>query len=80
LRNSQRQRIRVGAGILRYAVTEIGQGVSVASRAFPPQPAAAESGARSLRRILMSGAPAQPSARHASEWAKIKEKEHLLEK
>ena len=59
---------------------KIGQGVSVASRAFPPQPAAAESGARSLRRIPMSGAPAQPSARHASEWAKIKEKEHLLEK
>jgi len=54
--------------------------VSAASRAFPPQPAAAESGARSLRRILVDGAVAQPSARHASEWAKIKEKEHLLEK
>ena len=24
--------------------------------------------------------PAQPSARHATEWAKVKEKEHLLEK
>jgi hypothetical protein len=69
-----------GAGNLRCPVTKIGQGVSVASRAFPPQPAAAESGARSMRRIPMSGAPAQPSARHASEWAKVKEKEHLLEK
>jgi hypothetical protein len=54
--------------------------VSAAARAFPPQPAAAESGARSLRRILADGAAAQPFARHASEWAKIKEKQHLLEK
>jgi hypothetical protein len=60
---------------------QVAQGVSAASRAFPPQPAAAESGARSLRRIPQKlGAPAQPSARHASEWAKIKQKEHLLEK
>ena len=27
-----------------------------------------------------TGVPAQPSARHASEWAKLKEKAHLLEK
>ena len=80
MRNSRRQRIRVGAGSLRCAFTQVAQGVSAASRAFPPQPAAAESGARSLRRIPMSGAPAQPSARHASEWAKIIEKEHFLEK
>ena len=31
-------------------------------------------------RIPASGAPAQPSTRHASEWAKVKEKDHLLEK
>lgn len=69
-----------GAGSLRCTFTQYARRVSAASRAFPPQPAAAESGARSLRRILADGVVAQPSARHASEWAKIKEKAHLLEK
>ena len=69
-----------GAGSLRCTFPQYARRVSAASRAFPPQPAAAESGARSLHRILADGVVAQLCARHASEWAKIKEKAHLLEK